>query len=241
MGENQRRGRARHGLAEHRCGGVPTDRGRVRQAAAAVPRAVEIRGASLRAPGRRGKTSGRADRLGAHRGNSRSIRSAAASRRRPTAACSASRSIGASRAISSSRSTICRRAACSSIRLKRCPSPTAEGVVNAARFLTDATGKGDQTGGFARAIAAVNGDRQDTVRSARHLPDRHDQDSQGFRPGHLPGRGCLIRIKTSPRGENRHAPGIWIDESRGLRSPAAAASITRPTRTSPSQATATTI
>ncbi|MGO8688687.1 MAG: glycosyl hydrolase family 28 protein [Thermoguttaceae bacterium] len=94
------------------------------------------------------------------------------------------------------------------------PSPTAAGVVDAARFLTDATGKVEQTDGFARAIAAVNGTGKTLyVPPGVYLTDTikiHKASDLGI---HL-AAGCLIRIKTSPRGENRHAQGIWIDESR---------------------------
>ncbi len=96
------------------------------------------------------------------------------------------------------------------------PSPTAENVVNAARFLTDATGKVEQTDGFARAIAAVNGTGKTLyVPPGIYLTDTikiHKASNLGI----YLAPGCLIRIKTSPRGENRHAPGISIDQSKRI-------------------------
>ena len=96
------------------------------------------------------------------------------------------------------------------------PSPTAVGVVNAARFLTDATGKVEQTDGFARAIAAVNGTGKTLyVPPGIYLTDTIKIHKASDLRIHL-AAGCLIRIKTSPRGKNRHAQGIWINESRRI-------------------------
>ncbi len=96
------------------------------------------------------------------------------------------------------------------------PSPTADGVVNAAQFLTDATGKLDQTGGFALAIAAVNG----TGKTLYVPPGIYLTDTikiqQASDLGIYLAPGCLIRIKTSPRGENRHAQGILIERSKRI-------------------------
>jgi hypothetical protein len=96
------------------------------------------------------------------------------------------------------------------------PSPTGENVVNAARFLTDATGKVEQTEGFARAIAAVNGTGKTLyVPPGVYLTDTikiHKASDLGI----YLAAGCLIRIKTSPRGENRHAQGIWIEGSKRI-------------------------
>ena len=95
-------------------------------------------------------------------------------------------------------------------------SPVGENVVNAGRFLSDATGKVDQTAAFTRAIAAAGGGKTLYVPPGVYLTDTikiHNVADLGI----YLAAGCLVRIKTSPRGENRPAQGIWIDGSRRVR------------------------
>jgi hypothetical protein len=100
---------------------------------------------------------------------------------------------------------------------KDASSPTAANVVNAAKFLADATGKNDQTEGFAKAIAAVNGTGKILyVPAGIYLTDTikiHNASNLGI----YLAAGCLIRTKTSPPGKNVHALGISIDQSKNVR------------------------
>ena len=97
------------------------------------------------------------------------------------------------------------------------PSPTAKDVVNAARFLTDATGRTDQTAGFARAIAAVNGTGKTLyVPAGVYLTDTIKIHKAADLAIYL-APGCLLRTKTSPPGQNVHAVGLSIDQSRHVR------------------------
>jgi hypothetical protein len=97
------------------------------------------------------------------------------------------------------------------------PSPTAKNVVNAAQFLTDATGKLDQTDAFANAIAAVNGtDEILYIPPGVYLTDTIKLHQASNMSIYL-APGCLIRTKTSPPGKNVHALGISIDRSKNIR------------------------
>lgn len=100
---------------------------------------------------------------------------------------------------------------------KNVPSASDANVVEAAQFLTDATGKTDQTEGFKKAIAAVNGTRKMLyVPAGVYLTDTiriHKANDFGI----YLAPGCLIRTKTSAPGKNIHALGISIDQSKNIK------------------------
>ena len=100
---------------------------------------------------------------------------------------------------------------------KDAPTPTDENVVDASNFLTDNSGKTDQTDAFRRAIAAVNGTGKTLyVPAGVYLTDTLKiHNAANFNIYLAP--GCLIRIKTSPPGKNVHAVGISIDQSKNIR------------------------
>lgn len=100
---------------------------------------------------------------------------------------------------------------------KDIPEPTGENVVDASKYLADDAGATDQTEGFARAIAAVNGTNKTLyVRAGIYQTGAITiHDAADFSIYLAP--GCLIRTKTSPRGENIHSLGISIDRSKNIR------------------------
>jgi hypothetical protein len=99
---------------------------------------------------------------------------------------------------------------------KDAPSRTADNVVDAANYLDDATGKRDQTEGFAKAIAAMKGTKKILyVPAGIYLTDTIKiHDASEFSIYLAP--GCMIRTKTSPPGKNLHAQGLSIENSHNI-------------------------
>jgi hypothetical protein len=97
------------------------------------------------------------------------------------------------------------------------PSRTVDNVVDAAKYLDDATGKRDQTTGFAKAVAAMSGTKKILyVPAGIYLTDTIKiHDASDFSIYLAP--GCMIRTKTSPPGKNIHALGLSIDNSHNIK------------------------
>ena len=92
------------------------------------------------------------------------------------------------------------------------PGPGDPGVMDAADFLTDATGGVDQTENFHRALAAVNGTGGTLlVRPGTYLITQlHVRRGRNFRLHLSP--GCLLKVQPSAHGENEHRHGLWLED-----------------------------
>ncbi len=92
------------------------------------------------------------------------------------------------------------------------PGPGDPAVIDAQAFLTDRTGRADQTDCFQRAFAAVDGTGKTLVVPAGTylVTQLHVKCGRNFRLYLAP--GCLLKIKPSAHGENEHRHGLWLQD-----------------------------
>lgn len=92
------------------------------------------------------------------------------------------------------------------------PAPSDADVVDASSFLTDATGRVDQTENFHRAFAAVNDTRRTLLvpPGTYLITQLHVKGGRHFQIYLSP--GCCLKVQPSAHGENEHRHGLWLQD-----------------------------
>jgi len=96
------------------------------------------------------------------------------------------------------------------------PVPDGDRVIDARPFLSDPTGKTDQTANFDKALAAANG----AGRTLVVPPGVHAVSGLRLKNGRdfslYLSAGCLLKVRPSARGENEHRHGLWLQDCENV-------------------------
>ncbi len=89
-------------------------------------------------------------------------------------------------------------------------------VIDASRYLTDASGRSDQTPGLQKAFEAANGTGRMLYipRGTFRIDQLHIINGHNFSIYLAP--GCLLKVRPSEQGENQHRHGLWLQDCRNL-------------------------